>query len=239
MGTENHDLEGGGFLLDSSHPSLPPGETGVLLNQESPLKMRSISATTPQQPPPISFLSSTDKLSTGSVHTDLFLGASSEGGSVDFDKSNHETSAEDVFEKRGRDVNSEKIVTDVLDSMRMALVDRVMDEFWVMFNQGWSSNFAQHAGNSSGTSRSSNPDETNDVTDPRQPSRRKRQRDDEGRETRMMIEILGHLERDHQAAKTPKKVSSSLAHSGSTIHASTIFICTGLAPYRTGIRLLD
>jgi hypothetical protein len=172
-------MEGGEFLLDGSHSSLPPGETGVLPNQKSTLKMRSISAITPQQPRSVSFLSyPTDKLSTGSVHTDLFLGDSSEDGSMDFDESN-ENSAEDIFEKRDRDVNSEKIVAGVLDPMRMALVDRVMDEFWVMFNQGWSSNFAQHAGNSSGTSRLSNPDETSDVTDSRQPSGRKRQRDDE------------------------------------------------------------
>jgi len=59
------------------------------------------------------------------------------------------------------------------------------------------------------------------------------------RETRMVTETLGHLKRDHQEAKTLKRVSNSLVRSGSTIHASTIFIRTGLAPCRTGIRSLD
>jgi hypothetical protein len=59
------------------------------------------------------------------------------------------------------------------------------------------------------------------------------------RETKRVIGTPGHLERDHQEVKTPKRVSNSLVHSGSIIHASTIFIRTGLAPCRTGIRLLD
>jgi len=61
----------------------------------------------------------------------------------------------------------------------MALVDRVMEEFWVMFNQGWSFNFTEHANTSSGTSRSSNVSDTNHDTGARQPSRRKRQREEE------------------------------------------------------------
>jgi hypothetical protein len=59
------------------------------------------------------------------------------------------------------------------------------------------------------------------------------------RETRMAIGTPGHLERDHQEVKTLKRVSNSLARFGSTIHASTIFIRTGLAPCHTGIRFLD
>jgi hypothetical protein len=173
-------LEGGEFLLDGPRPSLPPGETGVLPNQKSPLKTRSISAITPQQPLSISFPSyPTDKLSTGSADTDLSLGDSSDNQSLDSEESDNDTSAgEDVCEELDPDVNSEKIVADALDPMRMALVDRVMEEFWVMFNQGWSSNFTQHAGNSSGTSRSSNAEDTSHDTDVQQPSRRKRQRED-------------------------------------------------------------
>jgi hypothetical protein len=48
------------------------------------------------------------------------------------------------------------------------------------------------------------------------------------RETRMVTETLGHLERDHQEAKTLKRVSNLLVRSGSTIHAGTILFAQDL-----------
>jgi hypothetical protein len=181
IGIEDHDLEEGKSLLNGSHPSSPPSETGVLPNQKSILKAQSFSAIKPQQTLSISLPSyPTDKLSTGSVDIDIFLGDSLDDQSLDSEESDNNTSAgEDVCEKLDPDMNSEKIVADVLDPMRMALVDRVMEEFWVMFNQGWSSNFTQHAGNSSGTSQSSNAENANHDKDARHLSRRKRQRDDD------------------------------------------------------------
>jgi hypothetical protein len=167
--------------LQTTLSTLPPSKTGVLPNQKSPLETQSISAIVPQQLLSISFPSyPTDKLSTGSVDTDLSLGDSSDNQSLGSEESDNDTSTgEDVCKKLDPDVNSKKIVADILDPMRMALVDQIMEEFWVIFNQGWSSNFTRHAGNSSGTSRLSNAEDTNHDTDVRQPSRRKRQREDE------------------------------------------------------------
>jgi hypothetical protein len=160
---------------------LPPSETVVLPNQTSPLKTESISAITLQQPIPISFPSYlTDTLSAGSVDADLSLEGTSDNQSLDSQDSDNDTSArKELCGKLDPNVNSGKIVADVLNAMRMALVDQVMEEFWVMFNQGWSFNFTKHADNSSGTSRSSNAEDTNHDTGARQPSRRKRQREED------------------------------------------------------------
>lgn len=76
-------------------------------------------------------------------------------------------------------VDTKAVVAEVLDPMRVTLVDRVMEEFWVMFNQGWTSNNNQHAGNSTGTSQSSGVENTNCDADARQSYPRKRQRGDE------------------------------------------------------------
>jgi hypothetical protein len=100
--------------------------------------------------------------------------------SLDSEESDNNTSAgKELCGKLDTDVNSEEIVPEVLTPIRMGLVDQVMEEFWVMFNQGWSFNFTDHADNSSaGTSRSSNVEETNHDTGARQPSRGKRQREE-------------------------------------------------------------
>jgi len=181
IGTDDHDLETGKFLTEGSCPFLPPSKTVVLPNQTSPLKTGSISAITLQQPLPISFPSyPTNPLSAGSVDTDLSLEGTSDNQSLDSqDSDNDTTPGKERCGKLDANVSSEKIVTDVLNPTRMALVDRVMEEFWVMFNQGWSFNFTEHANTSSGTSRSSNVSDTNHDTGARQPSRRKRQREEE------------------------------------------------------------
>jgi hypothetical protein len=43
------------------------------------------------------------------------------------------------------------IIAPVLDQMRKALVDRVMEEFWVIFNQNWETGVNECAGGSSDT----------------------------------------------------------------------------------------
>jgi hypothetical protein len=45
-------------------------------------------------------------------------------------------------------VDRERIMTPILDPARQAMVDRVMEEFWVIFNTRWSSNVRQRAGDS-------------------------------------------------------------------------------------------
>jgi hypothetical protein len=49
----------------------------------------------------------------------------------------------------------EQIMTPILDPARQAMVDRVMTEFWVIFNQQWPLAFRQHAGDSIQESASS------------------------------------------------------------------------------------
>jgi hypothetical protein len=143
-------------------------QSGVLIAAFSPR----LSTSFPSYP--------TDILSAGSVDTDLSLGSTSNNQCLDSEDSDNDTSTgKELCGKLDPDVNSEEIVTDILTPMRMALIDQVMEEFWVIFNQGWSFNVTEHADTSSGASRSSNVEDTNHDTGARQPSRRKRQREEE------------------------------------------------------------
>lgn len=178
---EHHDLKEEKFLLSGSQPSVRPCETGVLPNYKSTLKTRTSSANTAQlllSVPVPSYLA--DQLFTSSFDTGKFQGDSSDNGTSDPDERNSDTSAgQDTREELEYGANSETIVADVLHSTRISIADRVMEEFWVMFNQEWSFDFAQHAGDSSETSRSSNAESKNHGKDARHTSRKKRQRDDE------------------------------------------------------------
>jgi hypothetical protein len=74
-----------------------------------------------------------------------------------------------------------KIIEPVLDPMRQALVDRIMEEFWVLFDQEWDTGFVQEAASvsppSSSGSSSGSTASANSMTLP--PIQRKRQREEE------------------------------------------------------------
>ena len=84
-----------------------------------------------------------------------------EAGSVSPNTSEYQTSETEENESDFGTSNSQCVGTDhlcenpehtleeILDPMRQALVNRVMEEFWVIFNQTWSANITQHAGDSS------------------------------------------------------------------------------------------
>jgi hypothetical protein len=48
---------------------------------------------------------------------------------------------------RPKDVQDDHILP-ILDLMRQALVERIMDEFWIVFNQDWAAGITQHSGGS-------------------------------------------------------------------------------------------
>jgi hypothetical protein len=48
---------------------------------------------------------------------------------------------------RPKDVQDDHILP-FLDLMRQALVERIMDEFWIVFNQDWATGITQHSGGS-------------------------------------------------------------------------------------------
>ncbi|KUJ19004.1 uncharacterized protein LY89DRAFT_509659 [Mollisia scopiformis] len=85
-----------------------------------------------------------------------------------------------------------------LEPMRQALVDRVMDEFWILFNQNFDSGFRAHAGGSRNSSSPSNASLiTSAATTPQSSQPRKRQRDDE----------MGSDDEDGNMSRKPKRNS--------------------------------
>jgi hypothetical protein len=73
-------------------------------------------------------------------------------------------------------VDRERIMTPILDPARQAMVDRVMEEFWVIFNTRWSSNVRQRAGDSHQESGPSGSTVTNQNTAQSRSTQRKRKR---------------------------------------------------------------
>jgi hypothetical protein len=96
---------------------------------------------------------------------------------------------------------------DALEPMRQALVDRVMDEFWVIFNQNWNSGYREHArGAQNSTSPSNASLVTSAATTPQstKPTQRKRQRDDD----------MGSDDEDGDMSRKPKRSSGPSDESG-------------------------
>jgi hypothetical protein len=73
-------------------------------------------------------------------------------------------------------VDREQVMTPILDPARQAMVDRVMEEFWVIFNTRWSSNVRQRAGDSHQESGPSGNTITNQNTAQSRSTQRKRKR---------------------------------------------------------------
>ncbi|CZR55765.1 uncharacterized protein PAC_05653 [Phialocephala subalpina] len=71
-------------------------------------------------------------------------------------------------------------VSNFLEPLQQALVDRVMDEFWVIFNQNWDAGVREHAGTSHASTSSSPSNSallTSAAPTPASTQQRKRQRD--------------------------------------------------------------
>jgi hypothetical protein len=100
--------------------------------------------------------------------------------------SNTDSSEQDETESNGsfyrnlcEDNNESPDLSPILDQARQELVDRVMEEFWILFNREWNSNFRTYGGSTSSSSHSGNtPFTTPGTSIASPPSQRKRQRDD-------------------------------------------------------------
>lgn len=96
---------------------------------------------------------------------------------------------------------------DVLEPMRQALVDRVMDEFWIIFNQSWDSGYREHARGAQDSSSPSNASlATSAATTPlsTRPTQRKRQREDD----------MGSDDEDGNMSRKPKRSSGPSDEAG-------------------------
>jgi hypothetical protein len=95
-----------------------------------------------------------DKIALGTQETESMDRGLSFSSSSDYHGSepehNGSDNASDELCDRLDDVHvdRERIMTPILDPARQAMVDRVMEEFWVIFNTRWSSNVRQRAGDS-------------------------------------------------------------------------------------------
>jgi hypothetical protein len=74
----------------------------------------------------------------------------------------------------------EQIITPILDPARQATVDRIMDEFWVIFNQRWPLHVRQHGTDSNQESGPLRSTITLRNTAQSRTSQRRRQREDDG-----------------------------------------------------------
>ena len=77
---------------------------------------------------------------------------------------------------RPKDIQDDHILP-ILGLMRQALVERIMDEFWIVFNQDWATGITQHSGGSP-TSVDSNDRVTSAEKESFSSSQQKRQRSD-------------------------------------------------------------
>jgi hypothetical protein len=87
--------------------------------------------------------SGTIEAGSSSPNISQYQTSESEGIGSDFSANNdHCDRIDDMYG------DPENVLEEVLDPMRQTIVDRVMNEFWVLFNQTWSANITQHTGNS-------------------------------------------------------------------------------------------
>ncbi|TVY82020.1 Resistance to glucose repression protein [Lachnellula suecica] len=100
----------------------------------------------------------TEKDSTDSTATESDLDSDTQSTSDSYNVESDDTTSEDSGYGYIRDVNSRRSPTStvgfLLDPARRDLVDRVMEEFWILFDQGWDSGFTNCASNSSDSSTS-------------------------------------------------------------------------------------
>jgi hypothetical protein len=80
---------------------------------------------------------------------DLSSSSSSDYHGSDSEQNGSDSASSELCERLDDvHVDREQIMTPILDPARQAMVDRVMEEFWVIFNTRWSSNIRQRAGDS-------------------------------------------------------------------------------------------
>lgn len=114
-----------------------------------------------------------DRDMSSSTSSDYHSSESEQSGSED-------TSDELLSRLADAHVDEEQFVTPMLDPARQAMVDRVMAEFWVIFNQLWPSDIRQHPGDSHPEPGQLGRLTTNQHSAQSQQFQRKRQREDDG-----------------------------------------------------------
>lgn len=101
----------------------------------------------------------------------------------DSDDASRQEASEDALhkmhERRGHEEIQQGYVLSVLSPMKRDLVERIMKQFWVIFNQSWTANCTSHAGHAHGSSTSQAEDTHAANESLSKGSRLKRKRDDD------------------------------------------------------------
>jgi len=190
-----------------------PSSLGVLFNKEPGLKTHRSSASLYRRQLPASSpsdLSVNAEKGWGRRPAEICSSAQATleypGSNLEVSEREHQLDNELCERINGLHMGPEQATASLLDLARELLVDRAMEEFWVMFNEGLPSDVTQHAGYASGDSSSPGFQSTSSNEEVSKPASGKRQRDADG--------DSGDRENDKKPRQGGKRYSSKESEDG-------------------------